>query len=438
MSKRPRLLFLAYFFPPANTAGCVRTWNIAKYLSRAGWDVTVVTPNPSVWRRAEFVDQVAVELEREGIQRILTGHRLRHLLPDYLQVPNSGLPWFVGGVCRQTARYFEIDPAVGWVQDATRACEALSRNDVDVILASGSPFISFSLAKKLSDRLSCPYVLDYRDLWTGNPYRLHSPRMATVRLESELLSGCAAVTTVSDSLRADLGSRFTLASKLHVVTNGFCPEELSKIRPAVFDHFAVVYTGQFYPPKSVISPVAAALREVKRTGMASQPWRLHYYGAHEAHVRNTARHFGLEREVMLHGKVSRTKALAAVRGASIAVVITSVNKESTSADRGVVTAKLFEALGLGTSTLVIAPQGSDIEAITAQTGLARCFPGNDIGGISFFLAQAMLGDLPDPKNPGAYSWPVIVQDLDALLREVVGLKASTVSYKRREPTRVKA
>ena len=41
---RPKVLFLAYFFPPLNLIGCVRTRNIATYLTRVGWDVTVVTP----------------------------------------------------------------------------------------------------------------------------------------------------------------------------------------------------------------------------------------------------------------------------------------------------------------------------------------------------------------------------------------------------------
>src|SRR5690348_8219270 len=81
LEKPPKLLFLACYFPPLNTAACVRTWNVAKYMARRGWAVTVVTPHPSVWRRVERLDGVTAELEQEGIHRILTGHRWRCLSP---------------------------------------------------------------------------------------------------------------------------------------------------------------------------------------------------------------------------------------------------------------------------------------------------------------------------------------------------------------------
>jgi hypothetical protein len=52
---RPKLLFLVWNFTPVQTIGSVRTWNIAKHLARLGWDVTVVTPEPKLWRHnSEF------------------------------------------------------------------------------------------------------------------------------------------------------------------------------------------------------------------------------------------------------------------------------------------------------------------------------------------------------------------------------------------------
>jgi len=48
--RRPKLLFLAYHFPPSQAVGSVRAWNMAKYLARLGWEVTVITPDPSLCR----------------------------------------------------------------------------------------------------------------------------------------------------------------------------------------------------------------------------------------------------------------------------------------------------------------------------------------------------------------------------------------------------
>jgi hypothetical protein len=46
VDRQPRLLFLAYYFPPVSTIACIRTWNMAAHLQELGWDITVVTPHP--------------------------------------------------------------------------------------------------------------------------------------------------------------------------------------------------------------------------------------------------------------------------------------------------------------------------------------------------------------------------------------------------------
>jgi hypothetical protein len=80
-ARRPKLLILACSFPPVQAIASVRTGNIAEYLARLRWEVTVVTPDPSVWRNVEDPEKVSMELDREGIGRILTGYRWRCLEP---------------------------------------------------------------------------------------------------------------------------------------------------------------------------------------------------------------------------------------------------------------------------------------------------------------------------------------------------------------------
>src|SRR5262249_874542 len=65
------------------------------------------------------------------------------------------------------------------------------------------------------------------------------------------------------------------------------------------------------------------------------------YGECEAHIREEAVKFGVMDRVVLHGGISRTDALSAVRGANVTVVITSVFAEDTEKDKGIVPGKLF-------------------------------------------------------------------------------------------------
>ena len=102
-----------------------------------------------------------------------------------------------GGIGRRVLARFGIDRTVGWITSAARACRVLTPDDVDVILASGPSFSVFPLAQRVAERLRRPYVLDYRDLWSGN---LHRPDPTAVRREAAVLRSSAAVTIGADEM----------------------------------------------------------------------------------------------------------------------------------------------------------------------------------------------------------------------------------------------
>ena len=416
MSKR-RLLFVTYGFPPLRRIGCVRTWNIAKHLARSGWAVTVLTLDPALWRDVEDVPWTETCLEREGIRRLSSGHRWRWLTTGGVHRSDRGIAWVLGGMSRRVARALGIDPSIGWVTPAERACSSLTANDVDVVLASGPPFSAFPLAQRLAERLQCPYVLDYRDLWSRH---LYSPAPAAEKREASVIAGSAAVTTVSPSWARVMDRQFGVGPKLHVVSNGYDPEDLATVQAHHFGHFAIVYTGSLLPPTRVISPVMAALRRLMEIEHQRVPWLFHYYGRHGRHVSEEAERFGVTERVVVHGMVSRAAALGAVKGASLSVVITSVEATARLEDNGMVTGKVFEAIGLGTPTLIVAPVGSDANVVAESTGLARRFTAADVDSIASFLGGLIDGKSLEPKDTAAFTWGRLVSNLDVVLRRVVG------------------
>jgi glycosyltransferase involved in cell wall biosynthesis len=420
--KRPRLLLLAYSFPPVRTVATVRTWNIAKYLTRLGWKVTVVTADPSVWQKVEDCEKVSAEMDLEGINRILTGHRWRCLGPTHLKCWNQNVGWFAGGFCRMIARHLGIERDIGWVQSAEQVCSTLSPNDVDVILTTGPPFGVFSLANRLSEKWGCPYVLDYRDPWENHGKGRYAERVMRTT-EEAMIDGSSAVVAISGSL---LSGRGTLSSKLHVITNGFDPEEMEQIDRYSFGHFAIVYAGVFYPPQRTITPVMQALKAVRASRIdQTLPWKFHYYGPSNEYVRGEAKRFGVLEHIELHGLVPRSEALSAIRGAGMTVVITSVLEETAHVrkaqanDKAIVTGKLFDSLGLGAPTLIVGPRGGDVEAIIETTGLANIIEARNVAGIALFLEKAMSGQTPPPRDPQAYAWPNLIKKLDMVLRKSI-------------------
>lgn len=417
VSRKPRLLFLAYDFPPINNIGCVRAYNIAKWLTRVGWEVTVVTPNESAWRQGRGATDLHESLSRQGVRCMRTEHRWRSLLP----VPSDrrGLAWAIGGVSRRIASFLGLERETGWLRQAEKACAGLRPEDVDVVFVSGPPFASFELARRVAGRLGRPFVMDYRDLWTGNPHARRPPSQPRIEAERATLAAASAATGVSSSLLESLRQQFGGETGLHVISNGFDPEEMIGVPGHGFAHFAIVYAGVFYPPKRTVGPLMAALRRLEQLVPASKEWFFHYYGYQSEYVLEVARAFDIERRLVIHGNVPRPEALSAVRGANVAVVISSVLEHASLQDKGIVTGKVFEAVGLGTRLLVIAPEGSDLEGVLATTGLGRRFSGADVEGMAGYLRDVMKGEGPTDFRPESFSWANIVQKLDGVLRAAV-------------------
>jgi glycosyltransferase involved in cell wall biosynthesis len=259
--------------------------------------------------------------------------------------------------------------------------------------------------------------MDYRDPWTQNPHK-RAALSKRIREEARLLAGSAAVTIVSQSWAKTLDRQYSLGSKLHVITNGYDPEGLADIEPRKFDHFAIVYAGRFYPPKRVITPVMQTLRFLKQNYSTSTDHFFHYYGPHQEHVRVEAERYGVSDCIMLHGDVAQSVALSALRGANVAVVITSVSENSVPEEQGIVTGKIFEPIGLKTPILLISPPGGDAEIVVRVAGVGEAFRGNDVKGMAAFLHKLMSGNGRRPESRSEYSWANVAKHLDQVLRKV--------------------
>jgi hypothetical protein len=100
-------------------------------------------------------------------------------------------------------------------------------------------------------------------------------------------------------------------------------------------------------------------------------------------------------------------------------VITSVAKDGGLPEKGIVTGKIFETLGLGRPMLLVAPAGSDAERVVMTAGLGRVFTGTNVDGIASYLLDVMRGGVPKPKNAQSYAWENIVTALDQCLRATI-------------------
>jgi glycosyltransferase involved in cell wall biosynthesis len=418
MTRKPRLLFFAYAFRPSQAIGAVRCWNIAKHLGRRGWDVEVVTLRPELLAHPEPGLDIHPVCEQEKIRLRGTDCGGRLLSGGWLKL-RWWQPRLLAGLARRGAAYLGMDCTHGWIAAAERACAPLRAGDVDAIYASAPPYTGFEAAARVARRLGTPLVLDYRDLWSQNPYYENRDNQGIRRREEALLAQAWGVTTVAPSMADCLRGEFNLVKPLAVVTNGFDTEDFVGIEPAVFEDFAMVYAGRFYPPGQTATPLIAAVAQANKASSGGRPFRLHYYGPDGRDILQLARDLGAVEWVKDHGKVPRSQVLAALKGADLAAVITTVKSETTPAENGVLTGKLFEAIGAGTPILVVAPKGSDISRLVMENNLGMAFPADAVAEMGDALVRQKSGArlCRSKESEGLFSWPTLAGQLDRFLRQ---------------------
>jgi glycosyltransferase involved in cell wall biosynthesis len=384
-----RILIVSYLAPPHNAIGAVRVGKTAKYLTRFGHEVRLLTA-----RDLPLAPTLDVELPADrivatkwadvhvpflgairGVQRVLRllprARRARgaspaaatstgstgatagggSALPDFRR--KGGLRWFA--YAQYTGLVHVPDAAAGWYPYATRAGDAMIRDwRPDVILASGGPWTSLVVAARLARRHRIPWVAELRDLWSENPMWITAEwrRGVDRRIEQKVLGTAGALITVSEPLAEAL--RRTYRAPVTVVLNGYDAEHTPDAPPGGTPGvpLRIVYTGNLFPGRD-LSPL---LRAMLLLGEDIRDVRIEIVGNRDttlqAHYERLAAEIGLGDALRWLPAVSHREAMQVQRAADVLLLLTANDP----AERGVYTGKIFEYVGARRPILLIGLQ----------------------------------------------------------------------------------
>ena len=416
--KTRRLLLIAGYFPPVKiSVGSIRPWNLAKYLVAKGWDVTVLTPDISIWNpeHLDGADEVTREIRELKFKMLYTGHRVQFLSPDRYKVSKSKSARLWGGIARVFTRSVGISNWYGWKTSAIEACSHLKPEDIDVILATGAPFDGFDIAYSLGKRLNKPYILDYRDLWTRNAYRFKSAEWV-IKKEKFLLENSAAVSVVAPSMKISLERQFNIRGKIHVITNGYDPDDFKNFGKKKTGKFKIIYAGTLLPPQRTLAPILKALCLL---GVSDENWEFHYFGQDVDKAKQELIQYGLGKKSILHDNIPRKELYSNIKNADLSIVLHLSSSESTREEKGWIPGKVYELIGLQSQMLVITPNSSDLEEVVRTAGFGKCFDADDSENISLYISQMINGKKAFPNCPEKYSWDYLSDKFDDLLQMVI-------------------
>jgi glycosyltransferase involved in cell wall biosynthesis len=342
---------------------------LAKYLPRFGWEVVVVTPQlPGGPRAAASVIETGYQdaIERWKAKIGLDPQRALHAQlklslsdkPRTKRVHTRVLDWL-----RLAIAYPDL--TMGWAPFAIDAIKKIA-GPIDAILSTAPPITSHVIAREARRMFKCPWIADFRDLWSMN---LDNPHGAVLRgasriLEKRWLATADALVTVSRPW-ADRLQESHPDKPVHVITNGFDPDDFSGCSVPLSRSFSISYTGQLYAGRRDPTALFEVAHELIEEGRIDRErMRIRFYGPIEPWLLPLIERCHLQEVVELQGSVGRSEALRRQQESQILLLLGWANPQ----ENGQHTGKLFEYFGSRRPILAVGGVPGVLTEVLEETG----------------------------------------------------------------------
>ena len=405
------VLMFAYYFPPLAGSGVFRSLKYAKYLHKFGWKPTVISTDqpPLTWnfRDETLVKEIPSDVNVVQIPDFYSTGRQTSMSMDYV----SGLLRFLHDIFRYHTDAYSLFCSMLNSEDAikqliTFPCQTLSwaydtiqyiEKNMDLskyqmIYTTSGPSSPHLIGFYLKEKYGIPWVADYRDPWTDNPY-IHydySNPMHVLRffLELILLQHADCNITIEDSFIQTYMDHFQLPKdKIVCITNGFDEADFSYLHKFVNPHtpkFTICYSGLLYLKERSVSPVLKSLKELIEEGKLNLDEVLfRVVGGMDQMNINAMKEYGLECIMQNTGYCSHEQALMANLQSDLLLLLVGDEPKFKPFHNG----KLFDYLRSGKTILALAPPDGAAATVLRETGHGVTFLSSEYSKIKDYIYE---------------------------------------------------
>ena len=408
---RRRLLLISAAFPPSAESGTYRPLKFVKYLPEFGWQPVVITlpENAHLVLDEHLLDQVPedVPILRAPLPPFV--HRVRRAIEPATSTPIAQSP--LQSAARRIIRILRrinvlLIPGlfVTWLPTVVWYCWYAHRIYHPSVVLVSVPPESVALAGAIvSSLLRIPLVVDFRDGWTVEPHYLSGVYRRTRfrywvegRLESWVFRQANQVICQQSIMAADYAHKYPqFASKLHVVNNGFDPDDFEGVTPFDFGRPTLLHIGNL--TRRNPGPLFNALRQLREhRPEAINGVQVQFVGRSEPEYVSMVARMGLCDVVHFAGHVDHKVAVAMMKGAAGLLLLTR-------GDECELPGKLFEYLGAGRPIFALAPRHGEAARVIKEAQAGVIADPNDaddvINGLQrFLLAARVHGSIPREQS----------------------------------------
>lgn len=384
-----KVLLVSYFAPPEKHIGALRIEKFLKYLPQYGYQPYVLAGGynkvdiPFIFR-PKYLDPYHIGKKFKNALRKSKSKKIENLeidpkgLEKLIEDSNKPKGLFSLSEVRMPDKFiFWILPAI------YLGVELINREKFDLIYSSSGPPSSSIVASILQKYSKLPWIAEFRDLWSDNPYDLRKSFFHKIDnwIEHQVLRNCDAFVTVSEPLREFLEKKYSKPT--YVIYNGYDNEDYPQ-NITLTEKFTITYTGKIYIGKRDPSLLFESVSALHKEGIITpEILEIRFYGTEQDVLQYLSKKYEIEEYVHLGGSISYKEALLRQKESWLLLLLEWVNPSA----KGILTGKVFEYIGARRPILCIGYKESAIKDLLEETGMGIVL--NNTEELREFLISAL-------------------------------------------------
>jgi hypothetical protein len=361
MKDKKNILVISSYLPPKNDIAAMRVGGLCKYLSQRGWNVIALTTDHPFSTNTSY-EIVTAESPPTLITKVIEEYKSES---DYSNPQEVGTRDDGGTLSKRESVENILRSIVHFVRDEidhfpdgqrlwlNNAVEVgnkiIAEKEISCIISSSDPFTCHRIASRLSNTHSIPWIADYRDPWSQNPYKDTSfaRQFFERRMERKTIDSASEIVTVSEPI-ADMISNLH-NREVKTILNGY--DKSQHPDRSLRDTFTIMYPGQFYKGRRNPEMLFSAVSKLLEQGISKENISIEFYGYTKTWILDMAKDYAIADCVKAIEPVDKSVIL---KRESESHCLLSLHWDD-SRSEGYYTGKIFEYLGAERPIAAITP-----------------------------------------------------------------------------------
>ncbi|MCX8211714.1 MAG: glycosyltransferase [Lewinella sp.] len=350
--KSDRLLLIAFSWCPRGGVGSRRWSKFAKYLTRKGWRVDVITASYPIRDKVNWCKDISNNPS-------IVSYPTKSGYPSYLLRPRRN---FLVKVADRVLNYLthNIDYAQRWSPHMRRQCSKLLRqHSYRAVVMTVGPFTPLIDFHKLKEQHPDNYfILDYRDPWSYRHDQVsRTSKRSLMEMEARAVAAADAVWVTTQEHKEAYALLFPgIAEKIYVLTNGFDPEDFPEIATVKrnTNQWIAVHPGSLFGERfdTLLMLVWGLVKT--DSPILKEKFRIHVYTSSQLLTRKIPRELAeaFDHYVVSKEAISPSEMMSVLATAKFGLTLDISEHHLT------IPSKTFDYIGLGIKLILLGPDGA--------------------------------------------------------------------------------